>query len=143
MTGTQSTLDINSIIAIKGALVARIRGFESPPLNNRTLFRRDNCMCAYCGHTFKENKLTRDHVMPSARGGPNIWSNVVTACGPCNKIKDCRTPEEANMPLKYQPYLPNRAEYLIHQNKKLLPDQEEFLMNRIGKDSNLLKEQSA
>ena len=136
-SGLRSQLDINSIIAIKGALVTRIAGYENPPLNNRSLFKRDNCTCAYCGDIFPQSKLTRDHVFPVSRGGPNIWENVVACCSHCNKVKDNRTPTEANMPLKFKPYMPNRAEYLMLNNGNVLDDQKEFLMKRIGKDSRL------
>ena len=52
--------------------------------------------CAYCGETFET--LTPDHVVPLARGGDNIISNIVPACPACNQRKSARTPEEANMP---------------------------------------------
>ena len=136
-TGTQSKLDINSIVAIKGALISRIAGFETPPLNNKSLFRRDKNICAYCEQVFTDSFLTRDHVFPVSRGGPNTWENVVASCGPCNKHKDNKTPTEANMPLSYQPYSPNRCEYLILQNKNILPDQLEFLMKRVSRESRL------
>jgi 5-methylcytosine-specific restriction endonuclease McrA len=27
--------------------------------------------------------LTRDHILPRARGGKDVWANVVTACRHC------------------------------------------------------------
>lgn len=47
-------------------------------------------MCAYCGRP----AATVDHVIPLARGGPHIASNLVPACGSCNSQKGNRTPEE-------------------------------------------------
>ena len=35
-----------------------------------------------------------------------VWENVVTACGPCNRRKGNRTPEEAGMPLLQRPSQP-------------------------------------
>ena len=64
-----------------------------------------------------------------------MWTNVVTACSPCNKLKDNKTPQEARMQLLYVPYEPNRAEYLILRNRKILADQMEFLLKRITYNS--------
>ena len=75
---------------------------------------------------------------PRAQGGKDVWTNVVTACGGCNKAKDARTPEEAGMKLLYIPYAPNRAEYLILMNRTILADQMEFLKARVTKDSRIL-----
>jgi hypothetical protein len=139
LTGMQSTMKMNTIIAVKGkpsskhALVsARV------PLSNKTLFRRDQHLCAYCGFEFVPNQLTRDHIIPTSKGGKNIWMNVVTACESCNKAKDDCTPEQAKMPLLYVPYEPNRAEYLILQNRKILADQMDFLKKLLPKQSRVL-----
>lgn len=135
-TGEQSILTINTIIAIRGKVGAKqFNSIAHVPLDNTTLFRRDHKMCAYCGHQYSTAKLTRDHVMPQSRGGKNEWTNVVTACSPCNKLKDNKTPQEAHMQLLYVPYEPNRAEYLILRNRKILADQMEFLLKRITYNS--------
>src|SRR6202171_2611762 len=48
-TGERSSITANSIIAIRGKALA-IKGFNQvPPLNNRELFNRDCCVCAFCG----------------------------------------------------------------------------------------------
>lgn len=139
LTGKQSTLTMNTIIAVKGKMSDK-QSFVSMrvPLSNKTLFRRDCNICAYCGDEFQAGDLTRDHIIPSSRGGANSWMNCVTACSSCNKIKDDRTPEEAKMQLLYVPYEPNRAEYLILQNRRILADQMEFLLARVPKQSRLL-----
>ena len=41
-----------------------------------------------------------------SRGGESRWENVITACGPCNRRKGNRTPEDAKMPLLHQPRRP-------------------------------------
>lgn len=74
------------------------------PLNNANLFVRDGERCAYCLRTRRELhaaglRLTRDHVHPRSRGGPDTWENVVSACQACNCRKGARTPEEAGMTL--------------------------------------------
>lgn len=137
ITGKQSSMDLSTIIAVKGEVNDR-NLFRTPTLTNRALFRRDQHVCAYCGGVFTPDHLTRDHVQPSSRGGPDVWQNVVTSCGTCNKVKDDRTPEEADMKLLYVPYAPNRAEYLILMNRTILADQMEFLLSRVPKNSRLL-----
>ena len=139
ITGKRSILTMNTIIAIKGKVNEKqFRQSNRVPLTNRTLFRRDQNVCAFCGNQFRVADLTRDHIIPQSRGGKNLWTNVVTSCAPCNKHKSDRTPEEANMPLLYVPYAPNRAEYLILSNKKILGDQMDFLLKKVSRDSRLL-----
>lgn len=137
ITCSQSKMDLNTIIAVRGEMGDK-HIYRTPTLTNRALFRRDQNLCAYCGNEFYQDKLTRDHVMPSSRGGKDIWQNVVTACGGCNKIKDNNTPEEAGMKLLYVPYAPSRHEHLILMNRNILANQMEFLMAHVGKDSRLL-----
>ncbi len=137
-TGKQSILTINTIIALKGMPNKKaMKHYNRVPLNNETLFRRDQNLCAYCGDIFHKAKLTRDHVHPTSKGGLNNWMNVVTACTACNKEKDNHLLENIHMDLLYIPYVPNRAEWLILQNRKLLTDQMEFLMKRVPKVSRL------
>lgn len=73
------------------------------------VFRRDKHTCAYCGKVGSDKfKMTWDHIMPRSRGGGDTWMNSITSCFPCNGKKNDRTPEEANMPLKFQPTIPMR-----------------------------------
>jgi 5-methylcytosine-specific restriction endonuclease McrA len=71
------------------------------------IFARDAYACQYCGDTPHRDELTMDHVMPRHRGGPTGWTNIVTACSPCNLRKGGRTPEEAGMRLRQEPYRPH------------------------------------
>ncbi|WXG45055.1 MAG: HNH endonuclease [Promethearchaeati archaeon SRVP18_Atabeyarchaeia-1] len=52
-------------------------------------------MCQYCGA--ERGIMTVDHVMPTSKGGTDTWNNLTCACLACNKKKNDRTPEEANM----------------------------------------------
>lgn len=141
ITGDISSIDVPSIIAVRGEVVEKVTHHHVPKLTNRALFSRDRFICAYCGRHFQEKKLTRDHIIPSSQGGENTWKNVVASCTHCNQHKDSRTPEEANMELLYVPYVPDRAEWLILMNRKILGDQMEFLMNQVrNKNSRLFKE---
>lgn len=129
-TGTQSTLDINSIIAVNDGANRFAKGL-TPILTNKELFRRDKNICLYCGNHFPNSQLTRDHVVPVSKGGPDIWENVVTCCAPCNLRKDDKTLKEAGLELLAVPYVPNIAEWLILSNRRILADQMEFLMNMV------------
>lgn len=71
--------------------------------NRNRIYRRDNYSCVYCG---SQRNLTLDHVIPKSRGGRNEWTNLVTSCSKCNLKKADRTPEEARMKMKHQPFAP-------------------------------------
>jgi HNH endonuclease len=136
VTGEQSQIAINSIIGTKG--VPRINPFtQRPGLTNSKLFSRDRNVCAYCGGHFHEDELTREHIIPFAQKGIDTWMNVVTACKPCNHRKSSRTPEQANMPLLYAPYVPSLWEDFILRNRRILADQMEFLMAHLPQSSRL------
>ncbi|MEO1021913.1 MAG: HNH endonuclease [Bacteroidota bacterium] len=88
--------------------VIRLRRYIRVPytkivLSRRNVMRRDNFECMYCG---KKSDLTIDHVQPKSRGGKDTWENLTTACESCNVKKGNRTPEEAQMELKREPYRP-------------------------------------
>ena len=42
------------------------------------------CECAYCG---SQDKLTIDHIVPKAKGGPDFTKNLLCACHDCNQDK--------------------------------------------------------
>ena len=132
----RSKLEINSIISTYGNNKKLVDQF-APSLNNRTLFKRDNHLCLYCGNKFDSKNLSRDHVTPLFQGGKNLWSNVVTACKRCNNAKAGRTPEEANMKLLAIPFTPTHAEYIFLQGKVILFDQMEFLKQHFPRTSPL------
>jgi 5-methylcytosine-specific restriction endonuclease McrA len=80
---------------------------RSAPLTRRNVLLRDEHTCQYCGLAGTTRELTIDHVQPRSRQGPTAWENVVAACGPCNRRKGDRTPEEAGMPLRAAPRRPS------------------------------------
>lgn len=131
-SGLQSSIEVSSILLTRGRVHARLfsRHYE-PPLTNRALFARDGRLCLYCGQPFNLAELTRDHVIPSSRGGQDVWTNVATACRRCNHFKGARTPTEAGMDLLAVPYAPCHAEHLILQNRHVLGDQLAFLKARV------------
>lgn len=142
--GKRSILTLNTIIFVKGQVAAKHmhRGPKTVPLKNPELFARDKHVCAYCGTAYKgssaiELNLTRDHIHPVSQGGPDTWMNVVTSCKRCNHHKNDRTPEQAGMELLYVPYTPNKYEYMILSNRKILADQMDFLLSGVPEDSRL------
>ncbi len=133
---TRTVVELNSIIACDGRVLAPNRNI--PPLTNRALFSRDGNMCLYCGHTFGDCDLTRDHVVPKSRGGSDLWDNVIAACKRCNHRKGDLLLDEAGVELLALPYVPNFAEYLALTNSgRILGDQMDFLKSQFGKESRL------
>jgi 5-methylcytosine-specific restriction endonuclease McrA len=129
----RSSVTVHSIIAIKHSKRGQHPRRHVPPLSNHELFRRDGYLCLYCGNSFAEYQLTRDHVVPLSRGGDDRWSNVVSACRSCNTRKGGRTPEQATMPLLAIPYVPNWAEFLALSNRRILADQMDFLKSQFNR----------
>ena len=131
LTSRRSEIEIRSIIAVRGQCKAGKLLTMPPRLTrlNHKLFRRDRHTCAYCGRQLHSSQLEREHILPYSRGGRDLWTNVVSACRPCNQRKADKTPEEAGMPLLYVPYVPSRWEDLILQARRghVLGDQMEFL----------------
>ena len=139
ITGQRSKLEINSIIATHGTShsLSRNRDKYVPPLNNRTLFKRDANICLYCAMRFPTRDLTRDHITPVSRGGRDAWTNVATACRRCNNYKGGRTPEQAAMQLIAVPFTPTYAEYIYLKGRRVLADQMQYLLAHIPRTSPL------
>ena len=80
-------------------------------VTNTFLFARDGYACQYCGRHRSELRgrqfLTRDHIVPTSRGGSNRWDNVVTSCSPCNNRKGNQLPSEAGLRLRSTPSEPS------------------------------------
>jgi 5-methylcytosine-specific restriction endonuclease McrA len=135
-TGLQSRIEVHPIIAVKGSIPSRAWR-QTPALSNPKLFARDRGICAYCAGRFRQDDLTREHIVPTSRGGHDTWMNCITACRPCNGHKGNRLPEEANMSLMYLPYVPNLHEDMILRGRRILADQMEFLRLHLPKSSRL------
>lgn len=104
-----------------------------PKFCRRSILLRDRYRCQYCGERFESNELTFDHVVPRARGGRTIWSNIVSACLRCNAMKADQPAKHSGRkavlgslrPLK-EPRRPTNAE--------LLRAGLEFLSNELRED---------
>ncbi|MBI2397340.1 MAG: HNH endonuclease [Xanthomonadales bacterium] len=132
-TGAQSIVELHPIVASRGHARPGLMA-PAPALTNAALFARDRYLCMYCGQHFSRPQLTRDHVLPTSRGGRDVWENVVSACLACNVHKGGRTPQQANMPLLAIPYRPSWVEHLILSNRNILSDQMQFLVSHLPRD---------
>ena len=128
--GIKSTLDIDPILAVRGDIRGNYESKKS--FTNRQLFRRDHNRCMYCGNEFNYSELTREHVIPRAQNGQDIWTNVVAACKSCNHFKADRTPEQAGMPLLAVPFQPNIFEWAYLAQHTVLEDQMMYLEKRFS-----------
>ena len=139
VNGCRSQIEVNSIIATHGTSksLSRNRDKYIPPLNNRTLFKRDANLCLYCAMRYPTRDLTRDHITPISQGGLDTWNNVATACRRCNNYKGGRTPEQASMELVAVPFTPNYAEYIYLKGRRVLADQMQYLLAHIPRSSPL------
>ncbi len=135
-TGLQSRIEVHPIIAVRGAVPSRAWR-QTPALSNPKLFARDRHVCAYCGRPHHADDLTREHIVPTSRGGHDTWMNCITACRACNGRKANRLPEEAHMTLLYLPYVPSLHEDMILRGRRILADQMEFLLASVPRSSRL------
>ncbi len=133
ITGGRTIIELPSIIACGGKKLIHRR--NNPTLSNPALFERDGFRCMYCGKHLHRSQLTRDHIVPSSRGGKDVWENVVAACRRCNQHKDNHLLEDTGMSLIALPYRPNVAEYLALVNsRRILADQADFLSKQFSRN---------
>jgi 5-methylcytosine-specific restriction endonuclease McrA len=90
-----------------------------PAFTRFNVFLRDRFSCQYCGGAFVADQLTFDHVTPRVRGGRTEWTNVVTACEPCNLRKGHRLPRESGIFPVRAPYQP--SSYELQENGRAFP----------------------
>ncbi len=135
-TGNRSFLDVNSIIAVRGEQGSR-RLNRVPPVTRYGVIARDGFLCMYCGAPGTASTLTMDHVQPTSTGGRHAWTNLLSACKRCNSHKGAREPHEAGMTPIAIPYAPNRAEHLLLMGRRVIADQQAFLLACAGKNSPL------
>ena len=117
-------------IAIKVPSVVRlvnyVRGLSGlrniVKMTRKNIMLRDNYTCQYCSKPTSSDKLNIDHVVPRGQGGKSEWTNLVTACIPCNSIKDCKTPKQAGMTLRKKPKKPDFMVFTIHRNVQNVPE---------------------
>ncbi len=135
-TGLQSRIELHPIVAVRGSVPSRAWR-QTPALTSSKLFVRDRHVCAYCGGRFPLLQLTREHIVPTSRGGVDSWMNCITACRSCNGRKGSRLLSEAGMELLYLPYVPSLYEDMILRGRRIMTDQMEFLLACVPAGSRL------
>ena len=108
-------MHLPSVIALK-EYVPTVR---RPAFTRFNVFLRDRFVCQYCNLPFAAHDLTFDHVVPKSRGGRTLWSNVVTACSPCNLSKGNRLPHQVHMFPVRAPREPTTSE--LQENGRAFP----------------------
>ncbi len=83
-----------AVVRLRRSVNRRQSGVKFSRMN---VYQRDRFTCQYCGQRFGWGDLTYDHLVPRSRGGRTEFSNIVTACKPCNARKGHRTSDEAGM----------------------------------------------
>lgn len=94
---------------------------RKPAFTRFNVFLRDEWHCQYCGSKEKTSELTFDHVVPKSRGGKTSWTNIVTACRPCNTVKGHKMPRECKMFPITEPVQPTLFE-LQDKGRKFPPN---------------------
>jgi 5-methylcytosine-specific restriction endonuclease McrA len=119
--------------------IVRMKEYINIPYNKRRvspkkkkIFIRDNYECQFCNKKINRENGTIDHVIPKSHSKypGHIWTNVVTCCHSCNNRKGSKTPEEAGMKLKKQPFAPNFNDLLLLDNLNLIEEIEDFKRNK-------------
>jgi 5-methylcytosine-specific restriction endonuclease McrA len=94
---------VPSVVRLHKAISAFKKGVKFSRINVMT---RDRWTCQYCGVKLPMSQLNYDHVVPRAQGGRTVWENIVTSCIECNSKKRDRTPQQAGMSLRREPFRP-------------------------------------
>ena len=96
-----------------------VRKNSSVRFTKFNMMLRDSFTCQYCEEVLHRNICTMDHVVPVSKGGRTTWTNVVTACGPCNVSKgDKLYPKPIREPFKPTYYdLVKNKEHLQYKLK--------------------------
>lgn len=137
-SGSQTIINVPTIYAVQTNTPNNVTFCKSSPIVNKFLFQRDNYTCGYCGKDYPQHRriLTRDHIIPSSKGGSNDWLNLVTACRRCNSFKaDNLLQTMQNMKLLFEPYQPTKAEFLIMTNRNIRIEQYQYLSTNIRESS--------
>lgn len=136
-TGIESTLDIPSIVALRGQ--SRLNLHDCVPvLTNTKLFKRDRMTCVYCTRTFGMGELTREHIVPTSRQGKDDWMNVASSCRSCNSLKGSKLLSELRWDLAYTPYVPSLYEDLLLRGRSIRADVHDWLAAKLPKGSRLI-----
>lgn len=116
-------MKIPSVVKFKNLIKQRHRPVKFTKIN---IYIRDKYCCQYCAKKMAPKMATLDHLLPRSRGGKSSWLNCVACCKKCNTKKADQTPQEANMKLTKEPWLPSQREVLsmfIESNVVIIPNE--------------------
>lgn len=97
-------------------------------LSKATLYYRDGGKCFWCERAMTIDEVTRDHVVPTSRGGNDTWDNVVCSCHDCNHEKGDHPPTGKWNPKNKKVYTPTFFDLLeIRKKHPLIVDSRDWL----------------
>jgi 5-methylcytosine-specific restriction endonuclease McrA len=89
-----TTWKMPAVIRLRRVVPSRVAGVR---FSRAHVYLRDRYTCQYCARKLAAVELTFDHLVPRSRGGRKSFTNIVTACRPCNARKGNRTCDQAGM----------------------------------------------
>jgi 5-methylcytosine-specific restriction endonuclease McrA len=98
------------------------------------VFLRDDHTCQLCGERPGIYNLSLDHVVPRSKGGKTTWTNIVTACKPCNSSKGN---DETIVPKK-MPQRPSYYQLVAKRAKQPVVIKDEYWKNFLPWDETLI-----
>jgi 5-methylcytosine-specific restriction endonuclease McrA len=101
---------------------------KTPRLSSGTIWDRDGGVCQYSGRKLSRKEGNIDHVIPSSRGGRDVWENLVLAHKDINSQKANRTPEEAGLRLIRRPISPRSVPVAFSFSEANHPHWKPFLV---------------
>jgi 5-methylcytosine-specific restriction endonuclease McrA len=114
-------IKIPAVVRLIGAFRRQRKAVKFSRIN---IYARDDFRCQFCATKLPAAELTYDHVVPRAQGGKTTWTNIVTACEPCNRRKGNKTPAQAGMKLRKEPRQPKALSALaLNINPKSSPEE--------------------
>ena len=106
------SMRLPSVVSLK----TYVKQARHPAFTRFNVFLRDRFECQYCG---AREDLTFDHLVPRSRGGQTTWTNVVTACAPCNLQKGNKSCRQFGRWPERMPFEPTVHD--LHNNGRLFP----------------------
>lgn len=79
---------------------ARAKGSPAVPYTEADVWARGHGRCYLCGRPVTREAFVIEHVLPIARGGPDVLSNVMPAHRECNAAKGARVTHLPDGPLR-------------------------------------------
>lgn len=80
----------NPVIIHRTDIPIRSDGIKISKNIKQTRYGEQQGNCKGCNHHFPYHGLTKDHIVPVSKGGPNDDSNIQLLCNSCNSVKGDR-----------------------------------------------------